>query len=184
MHAFRQVAVRAKWWNGSGKWTLCHSKMADYRRDWRETPSASERLCLMRAVSRAARKAAWTGYSWLSSRHPEHRNPRCNPFELGKRCVLVDGHVGPRAERSPQISLQHWRARLYRNLFKSHFLPATVSQDNPPAGGTDIADPVHILTEHRHEISLPIDNSHHHWKSEQATRSMPDDLEGYQVIWE
>jgi hypothetical protein len=40
MHSFRQVAVCPKRRDGSGTRALCHSKMADYRRDRGKTPSA------------------------------------------------------------------------------------------------------------------------------------------------
>jgi hypothetical protein len=47
------------------------------------------------------------------------------------------------------------------NLFEVDLLAATASDDRPSAGRPDVADPAHVLAEHRHQVPLPVDDDHH-----------------------
>jgi carboxylate-amine ligase len=52
-------------------------------------------------------------------------------------------------------------ALLGGDLFEVDLLPTAAAEHRSSPGGTDVVDPLHVLSEHRHQVPLSIDDSHH-----------------------
>ena len=50
------------------------------------------------------------------------------------------------------------------HLVQTHTHAVTVSQDRPPGGCTDVADPIRVPAEHRYQIALALVIGHHDWE--------------------
>jgi hypothetical protein len=74
----------------------------------------------------------------------------------------------PAQDRCPQLGF---------DLLELHELAAGAVQHRPPLGGADVADPVRVVTEHGHDVSLTLMLGHDHGKRDQASGTPSRDLE-------
>jgi hypothetical protein len=94
--------------------------------------------------------------------HPEDRKGRGNLFEFRKWCILVHGHMGSCSRCALQIRPQDGCALLGGNFFSVDLLTTMPVEHRSPSSCADIVDPLHVFSEHRHQVSLPIDDGHCH----------------------
>lgn len=92
-------------------------------------------------------------------------------LELRKSCIFVHGHVRSRSWCPLQVSPQDWCALVGGNLLESDFLKAPAPDNRPSTGGAYVMDPLHVLSEHRHQVPLSIDDDH-----DQRQRDSPSRL--------
>lgn len=92
----------------------------------------------------------------------EDRKGRCNFFEFRQWGIFVHGHMGPRSRCVLQVSPQNGGALLGRNLFEVDLLTPAAAERCSSTGGTHVLDPIHVFSQHRHQVPLSIDDGHHH----------------------
>jgi hypothetical protein len=103
--------------------------------------------------------------SWMCidiAHHPEDGKGRGPLFELRQRCILVHGHMGSCSRCALQVGPRDRRTRILRNLFEVDLLPTAALEHRSSTGGTDVVDPLHVLSEHRHQVPLSIDDGYYH----------------------
>jgi hypothetical protein len=88
----------------------------------------------------------------------EDRKCRGDPLELRKRRILVHGHVRPRSRCSLQVSLQDGCALVGGHLVELDLLTGAAPENRSSTGCTYIADPLHVVSEHRHQVPLSFDD--------------------------
>jgi hypothetical protein len=84
------------------------------------------------------------------------------------RCVLVHGDVGSRPRCSLQVSLQKGCALVGGNLFELDLLTIAAPKNRSSTGCPYVINPLHIISEHRHQISTSTDDGH-----DQRQRDVP-----------
>ena len=138
--------------------TSSQSWLSTLRRGGYRIYVESHNACLTWPVSRLVRSKT------------KDRKCRRDLFELRKRCILVHGHVGSRSRCSLQVRLQDGCALVDGNLFELDLLTAAAPENRLSTGCAYVLDPLHVLSEHRHQVPLPIDDGHDH---RQRDRSAP-----------
>jgi hypothetical protein len=99
---------------------------------------------------------------WLPTRqHAEDGNLASDPLEFKQPCVLVYGHMGTCSGRSLKVSLEHRCALIDRDLFQSNFFATAMLDNRLPVLGPNIPNPGSLLAQHRHQISLAVQDRHH-----------------------
>src|SRR5437763_1847327 len=99
-----------------------------------------------------------------SAYYPEDRKGRCHFFEFRQWGILVHRHMGPRSRCVLEVRPQNGGALLGGNLFEVDLLTAAAAQYCASPGGTHVLDPIHVLSKHRDQVPLYIDDGHHHWQ--------------------
>src|SRR6266545_3436786 len=102
---------------------------------------------------------------------PEHWNPRRHLLELGKRRILVNGQMRPRARCPLQVGLQHGRTPVRGHLFKVHLLATSMTESDMATRRLYVSHPVHLLSKHGHQVALTCDDSHDERKTDHVAGS-------------
>lgn len=90
----------------------------------------------------------------------ENRKCRGDLLEFRKRGIFVHGHVRSRSRSALQVSPQDGWALVGGNLFELDVLTAAAAENRSSTGCPHIADPLHVVSEHRHQVPLSIDDGH------------------------
>jgi hypothetical protein len=114
--------------------------------------------------------------------HPEDRKGRGHLFEFRQWCILVHGHMGSRSRCSLQVRPQDGGAPFGGNLFEVDLLTTAASEHRSSPGGTDVVDPLHVLSEHRHQVPLSLDDGHHHRQRDRPPGLASGHFQGHQVV--
>jgi hypothetical protein len=112
----------------------------------------------------------------------ENRKCRGDPLEFRKRCIFVHGHVRSRSRRSLQVSPQDRCALVGGNLFELDLLTAAAAENCSATGGTYVLDPVHVFSEHGHQVPLPIHDGDHNGQGEHSPGLAPRHLQRSKVV--
>lgn len=75
-----------------------------------------------------------------------------------------------------EIAAQDGRTSADLDLFETYGLAAAVPQHHAPVGRTDVAHPVHVLAEHRHQIVVALMVRDHQGQRDTAARTAPAHL--------
>lgn len=75
-----------------------------------------------------------------------------------------------------EIAAQDGRTSADLDLFETYGLAAAVPQLHAPVGRTDVAHPVHVLAEHRHQIVVALMVRDHQGQRDTAARTAPAHL--------
>jgi hypothetical protein len=114
--------------------------------------------------------------------YPEDRKGRCNFFEFRQWCILVHGHMGPRSRCVLQVRPQDGSALLGGDLFEVDLLTPAAAQQRSSTGGTHVLDPIHVLSKHRHQVPLSIDDGHHHRQRDGASGFSSGHFQGHDRV--
>jgi len=119
---------------------------------------------------------------WLASgKNVKHGDLRRDRLELFEGRILVYRYVRPGSRRPLQAGLQYRRAFLDRQLFEPHLLGTSVVQDRI-AGRYLVPNPCHVCTEHRDEVSLSLENSHHEREGNRASGAAACHLQRNEIV--
>jgi hypothetical protein len=106
---------------------------------------------------------------WQSFRIPQVGHPCSQAHEGASRRAL-------------QISLQDGCSLTGGNLYQEHLLTTMPPEHCFPSSCTYILDPVHILSEHRHQVPLPIDDGHRHRQRDRSPRLASGHFQGRHIV--
>src|SRR5579859_6606667 len=76
--------------------------------------------------------------------------------------------MGACSRRVLQVGFQDGGALLGRDLFEVDLLTIAAVEHCSSTSGTHILDPIHVPSEHRHQVPLSRDGGHHHWERDGA----------------
>jgi hypothetical protein len=91
--------------------------------------------------------------------------------------VAVGLDVGAGAGGDRQVPAQDGWPLLDRHLLQAHLLVPTVAQHRPAVGGPDVAHPVRLLAQHRHEVAVAVHLGDHHGERDDAPAAPAPHLE-------
>src|SRR5579859_724753 len=114
--------------------------------------------------------------------HTKNRKSRRHPLEICQWCILVHWHMGSCSWSSMQVHLQDGGTLFYRNLFELNLLATAALNHRSATGSSHIPDPLHILSEHRHQIPLSINHCHHQRQRNRPPRLSSDHFQSHQVV--
>jgi len=112
----------------------------------------------------------------------EDRECRGDLLEFRKRCILVHGHVGSRSRCSLQVSPQDGGALVGGNLFEVDLLTTAAPENRPSTGCPYVVDPLHVISEHRHQVPLSIDDGHDHRQRDSPPRLSSGHFQCHEVV--
>jgi hypothetical protein len=113
-----------------------------------------------------SRSGSWMGMN--IAHYPEDRKGRCNFLEFRQWGILAHGYMGPRSRCVLQVRPQDGGALLGGNLFEVDLLTPAAAEHSSSTGCSHVLDPIHVLSKHRHQVPLCIDDGHHHWQRDGA----------------
>jgi len=93
---------------------------------------------------------------------PEDRVLTGDPLELRQRGVPVHRQVRPGSRGDREVAPQDGRPVTGLHLLQAHLLAAAAAQDRAAAGRADVAHPVRVLAEHRHQVPPALVLSDYH----------------------
>ena len=123
-----------------------------------------------------------SGHPLASGDNSEYRDLRCDRLEVLDRSILVYRNVRPSSGRAVQVGLQHGRSSLHRDLFQPDLLGTPVAKYGSAGCCLHVTNPRHLGSEHRDEVTLSIDSSHHQGKRDRTARATPPYLQRHEVI--
>ena len=105
-----------------------------------------------------------------AGRQTEHGKCCRHLFEFREGRILVHRHVRSSSRCFLKVRPQDGCTLVHRNLFETDLFTAAAAENRAPAGGSYVVDPLHIISEHRDQVSLPIDDGHDQWQRDDAPR--------------
>ena len=112
----------------------------------------------------------------------ENRKCRGDLLELRKCCIFVHGHVRSRSRCSLQVSPQDRCALVGGHLFELDLLTGAAPENRSSTGCTYVVDPLHVISEHRHQVPLSIDDCHHQRQRDGAPRLSSGHFQCHEVV--
>src|ERR687898_1735519 len=83
---------------------------------------------------------------------------------------------------SLQVSLQNGCAAIRGNFFQTHLLATTMAQGDVAPRCLHVAHPVHVLSEHGHQVALASNDNHDERQADGSAGPPARYLEGDEVI--
>jgi hypothetical protein len=117
-----------------------------------------------------------------SAYHSEDRKGRSNLYEFRNWCILVHGYMRSRSGCALQISPQDGGTLVRGNFFEVDLLTLTALEHRSSPGCTYILDPLHVLSEHRHQIPLSINDGHHHRQRDRPSGLSSGHFQCYHIV--
>ena len=131
----------------------------------------------------AARPAGLCRLRRVIGRNPEDRKCRGDPLEFRKRRIFVHGHMRSCSRCSLQVSPQDGCALAGGKLFELDLLTTTAPEENCSSTGcTYVLDRVHVISEHRHQIPLSVDDGYDHRQRGRPPRLSSSHFQCHEVV--
>lgn len=103
-------------------------------------------------------------------------------LELRKGCIFLYGQMRSRTGCSPQVNLQDGCTLFGGYLLELDLLAAAAPENGSSTRCTYILDPAHVISEHRHQVSLSIDDSQNDRQRENSPRLSPGHFQCFEVV--
>ena len=129
-----------------------------------------------------ARPAGLRRLHRLVRTNPEDRKCRGDPLEFRKRRIFVHGHVRSCSRCSLQVSPQDGCALFDGKLFELDLLTTSAPENCSSTGCTYVLDPVHVISEHRHQVPLSIDDGYDHRQRDSPPRLSSGHIQCHEVV--